>query len=335
MSASSPATPRKDPDAGISAIVITLNRWELLRESVKRICSFVPVIDELIVVDNGSSDGTPERVRQQFPWARLIALPRNVGIPQARNRGAEAASRECLLFLDDDGILEISPAALQRLVERLVGEPTLAAIAFPVVDAHSEPKRQDRMPDVLPRRLRLEPTYTFCGGAVLLKKSIFLAVGKYDEALFYSHEEEDLLFRLLSRGYALVRCPEARFLHFETARGPRRPRERMRRVYCYYRNRQRILWRHLPIPWALREGLAAAVGGILRTAFTRYLVACLAGTLSGWARAALDAVRGHRTPLPPDAYRRYRRLLAEEGRIPRRFRTLLSDLLQGRRLDWI
>ena len=75
----------------ISVVVVNWNRRELLRRSVASIWSQEGVNFEVIVVDNGSTDGSPEMLEQEFPSARVIRNRDNCGFCAANNQGIAAA----------------------------------------------------------------------------------------------------------------------------------------------------------------------------------------------------------------------------------------------------
>jgi glycosyltransferase involved in cell wall biosynthesis len=86
-----------------SVIVPTFNRLELLKQTIKSLSSTGQNVCELIVVDDGSTDGTIEFIKKAQPGVLLIEQP-NQGPGAARNRGIEAATGEYIAFLDSDDL---------------------------------------------------------------------------------------------------------------------------------------------------------------------------------------------------------------------------------------
>lgn len=324
---------------GISAVLISRNRRELLEAALEHLRRLQGAVDEIIVVDNGSTDGTSQMIRTRFPAVQLLTLKENLGIPRSRNLGALQASHDVLLFLDDDGALapEISDATLLRLAQHLRAHEKLAAIAFRVVEINEEgdpPEGPERSQERVEGTLTFKPTHTFHGGAVLLKKSAFVEAGMYSEDLFYSHEEDDLSLRWFRHDYGLALCPAVRFLHRRVSQGGLEAQRR--KIFHYYRNRQLVIWRHLPWPIAVRESLATLAGGAVRTAFTHYFPAYLSGSLLGLAAAVpLFLAPGKRRPLSQAQYRRYRAAVRDQMRLARRAQGLLTAIRRRERLDWI
>jgi GT2 family glycosyltransferase len=90
------------PPGNLSVVVVTYQSREQVSRSLPALVAELDDADELIVVDNGSTDGTPDAVADQFPDARLICNRENLGFAAAANAGASAASGEVLVFLNPD-----------------------------------------------------------------------------------------------------------------------------------------------------------------------------------------------------------------------------------------
>lgn len=319
----------------ISVVVITRNRCTLLCQALERIHALLPHA-EIIVVDNASTDDTAEHVHRHFPFAKFIPLAQNVGIPRARNIGARYAQANLLLFLDDDGFLHCP--SLPKLIEIFQSTPHWAVLSFPLTSSRDGPK-----PEALSSKLellnlelgtsnlKLFSWYTFNGGAALVKKDLFWEVGGFPEHFFYSHEEDDLSLRLFAWGYSVVVCPWAQFVHLQAGRGDASTPER---VFYYYRNRLWVIWRHLPFGWALVESFITLLGGLCRTAFSRYMWAFFAGSFAAFKRLP-TLWSTERRPLSYAQYARYRALSGGEAHLLARLKKLWRDVRQRERLHWI
>jgi rhamnopyranosyl-N-acetylglucosaminyl-diphospho-decaprenol beta-1,3/1,4-galactofuranosyltransferase len=118
-------TPGRDR---VVAVVVTYNRYQLLRRCLQALQDQERRPDTVIVVDNASTDGTAEMVRAEAPWARLLSLERNLGGAggfHAGLRAAHEAGAEWSWLLDDDTLPR--PDALLQLLKRASGTPGLAA----------------------------------------------------------------------------------------------------------------------------------------------------------------------------------------------------------------
>ncbi|MDQ6729513.1 MAG: glycosyltransferase family 2 protein [Actinomycetota bacterium] len=169
---------------------------------------------EVIVVDNGSTDGSLAYLREQHPAVRIIALDNNTGFAHAANRGLRAASGEAVALINTD--VELDPDWLRRMVAALQAHPGSAAVACKMLSL-AEPDRFYDAGDVLRRdgaceqRGRFarddgsfdEPGEVFgaCAGAALYRREVVLGLGGFDERYFAYLEDVDLALRLRMAGW--------------------------------------------------------------------------------------------------------------------------------------
>lgn len=233
----------------MSLIIITRNRRDDLHQTLLTLAQQSADF-ELVVVDNGSDDGTPAMVEQTVPDAVLVRLQENAGVSGGRNRGAEAAKGSILVFLDDDATFA-DPDALLRIERRFATQPTLGIVAAnSYLTATGEPERA-----AIPRRDKkiIETDYEasyFCGVGFAVRRDLFEKVGRFFEPFVYSCEELDLSWRVLESGYRIVRAADVVVLH---RRSPlERPQGRW--VYSNARNRVWLAARHLPWHYVLSHG---------------------------------------------------------------------------------
>ena len=197
----------------VTVVVMTRNRCSDLERSLAR--HDAPVV----VVDNGSTDGTPDMVRSRFPQVRLVLLGRNLGAP-ARDVGVRTAGTPYVAFADDDSWW--APGALERAADVLDAHPRLAVLAArmlvgederldPIcVDMAGSPLGKDPDlpgPDVL--------GFLACGAVV--RRDAFLAAGGFDDVVFFGGEEERLAADLLGAGWGLAYVDEVVAHHHPSA----------------------------------------------------------------------------------------------------------------------
>ena len=89
----------------VSIVILSYNRIDSIREALTELQKQHFQDFEVIVVDNGSQDGSPQLIEEEFNEVRLIKLPHNIGIA-ARNRGIEISRGEFIVLMDDDAVLE-------------------------------------------------------------------------------------------------------------------------------------------------------------------------------------------------------------------------------------
>jgi GT2 family glycosyltransferase len=211
---------------GVTVVVATRDRWPDLEQTLPR--HDAPVI----LVDNGSSDGTPEKVRANFPQVSVVELGRNHGAV-ARNVGVAAATTPYVAFADDDSWWE--PGALERAVAVMDRHPRLAVLAAEMLvgeDRRRDPVCDQMAASPLPREPDLPgPSilgFVACGAVV--RRDAFLAAGGFDDVVFFMGEEERLALDLAALGWGLAYVEDVRARHVPSpARDPRARRVRAAR----------------------------------------------------------------------------------------------------------
>lgn len=112
----------------VSAVIATYNRGPELRIALTRLMTQTTPPMEIIVIDDGSTDGTGAMMRAEFPTVRYVRQPHNAGLILARNFGFVNTSGDCILSVDDDSWFE-DPDGLARCVAYLERNPEVAAVA--------------------------------------------------------------------------------------------------------------------------------------------------------------------------------------------------------------
>ncbi|WP_445256467.1 glycosyltransferase family 2 protein [Nocardioides aurantiacus] len=201
----------------VTTVVITRDRWPDLTVSLPRHRG--PVV----LVDNASQDGTPERVRAAFPHVEVVELPENLGAV-GRNVGGEAARTPYVAFADDDSWW--APGALERAADYFDRHPRLALLAARILVGEAEEldpicRLMDGPPlpveDDLPGRSVLG--FIACGSVV--RREAFLACGGFDEVVEFAGEEERLTLDLAAAGWGLAYVDDVVAHHHpSTARQP-------------------------------------------------------------------------------------------------------------------
>src|SRR5574341_812790 len=112
-------------DPTVSVILATYNRATLLEEAVRCLLGQTRIPDEIVVVDDGSTDHTPEVLDCYGPPVRVVRQP-NRGLPAARNTGLRAATGNLIAFLDSDDTLPLD--SIERRASYLEAHPAAAAV---------------------------------------------------------------------------------------------------------------------------------------------------------------------------------------------------------------
>jgi GT2 family glycosyltransferase len=294
-----PTTPPR-----VTILITTRDRKDELRAAL-RSCDGQSVPVEVLVVDDASTDGTPDMVRAEFPHVRLEASAARRGYIVQRNRGAALAAAPVVLSIDDDAVL--SGPRIAEQAEAAFDHPRVAAATLPYVDVNLTPGVIYQPPPPPGSPVLCAPQYI--GTAHALRRDVFLALGGYREALFHFNEEVDYAVRLYDAGY-VVRVAGADPVHHLAS-----PKREASHAYVY-RARNRLLygWHNVPFPQVVPD-LAGGAWNLLRAGRRAGHVGWV---LRGLGRGVLAcaAEAGRRRPVRPATYRLFRRLREAEAAVP-------------------
>lgn len=283
----------------VSTVTLAWNRVDDVRESLTRISRSTYPRVEMIVCDNGSTDGTAEMVRAEFPQAVLIETGANIGI-EAYNLGFKAAKGEYVVILDDDSFP--APDAIARMVEKFAADPRLGIAAFDVRNYFSY---DEVAKDVAPAAGATGENYLmgFNGAGAGARKSVLAEAGWYPGEFFLYWNEQDLALRVLKLGYAVKFFPDLVSYHKYSPKN--RSSERAPFFYC--RNAFWLVWKNYPFARAAALTLylcrlVAEQTVVQRT--TVYLKAAF------HALFGVRAIAGKRSPVSPELAGNFRAPLA-------------------------
>jgi GT2 family glycosyltransferase len=256
----------------ISLVVLSHNRAAQLSQTLAHAVS-LPERPQVIVVDNGSRDGSPELVASRFPQVQLISLLRNYGAA-ARNFGARRASTPFVAFADHDTFW--MPGSLQRACDLLEAYPRIGVLNARVLvglEQREDPTCRRMHESPLPAKELPGPALTgFLAGASVFRRSAYHKAGGYEPRFFIGGEEGLLALDLLTLGFSIVYAPTLVVCHFPAAN---RSTEQRRTLVA--RNELWTAWLRRPRRVVARRTLAFAAR---------------AGSASQPAQAFSDALRG-------------------------------------------
>ncbi len=308
--------------------MITYNGEVYLREFLRAAVLQAEHFEEIVLIDNGSTDGSLEFVEREFPTVRVVRLGENRGAGAARNAGIRAVTTDLVLFLDNDVIL--LEGCIDRLVEALQAHAG-AIIAAPSVLYAKMPEvvqycgadhhflglmilRQENVP-LAQVDAQIRPTDSVVTACFLLDRGRLVSEEPFDELYFYHMEDHDFGVRLRALGYTILAVPEAHVLHGEGQAGlsiRRVGKYTQARIYFLIRNR----WLFLLKNYGMRS-LAVLCPILLVYELAQLVIVVKNGWILQWARAAGWIVRQLPTVLAK------RRIVQATRKLPDR--ALFSD----------
>jgi GT2 family glycosyltransferase len=280
----------------IDAVIVNRDRADLLCAALASISAGFEVAGvrgRTIVVDNGSSDNSEERVRREFPDATLIQTGANLGFPTAVNRGVEHSGADWVLLLNNDATIE--PDALRRVFDRgIPGDVGTIAMQMRFADRPEIVNSAGIGVDVLgvayDRFLGTQAggpasrggeVFGACGGAAIYRRAMLDDIGGFDGGIFLYLDDADVAWRARMAGWRAVYVPDAVVWHAHSATTGHGS------SFKYFhvgRSRVRVLAKNVDRRHLLRYGaqiLAFDLGYVAFVALADRSLAPLRGRLAG------------------------------------------------------
>lgn len=244
----STAFEQDQPHHAVTAIVVNFRTLDLTIECLRSIAAAAAEVPSLraVIVDNGSRDGSAERIRQQIAvagwdsWASLEALPENLGFARGVNHAYRVSTpAHHLLLINSDARLE--PGTLRYCWDRMEAEPSIGALSCLLLNADGTMQNvarrfpsllrmclqslglQARFPRLLEwanledpgwdRRATARDVDWLGGGFVFLRGELIARIGLFDPDFFFFGEDVELCHRVMRAGYRVHYDPGATVIH--------------------------------------------------------------------------------------------------------------------------
>jgi GT2 family glycosyltransferase len=249
------APERDRTDLRVGVVMITWNRREEALRSVGRLLA-LPERPRVVVVDNGSDDGTAPAIRAAYPAVEVVASPVNLGAV-GRNLGVELLDTPYVAFCDDDTWWD--PGSLTLAADTLDAHPDVAVLTARILvepGGREDPIVPELRDSPVPGRPGLPgPALgSFLAGASVLRREAFTAAGGFSPKLWLGGEEELLAVDLATAGWELCYL-ESLTVHHEASR----LRDSTRRRRDGLRNTLWFVWLRRPVRPALRRTVHLAL----------------------------------------------------------------------------
>lgn len=248
----------------IAVIILNWNGEKLLKEFLPHVIATTPQdLADIIVVDNGSTDGSLRLLADEFPEVEVISYNENYGYAEGYNRAIADTGRPYSVLLNSDA----APCDgwLQPLYDYMETHPTTGAVQ-PKILSYSDPTRfeyagaaggfidrngypycRGRLFDTVEEdHGQYDETaqiFWATGACLMVRSELYLRVGGLDKEFFAHMEEIDLCWRILLAGYDIAAIPASRVMHLG---GGSLPASNPRKTYLNFRNNLLLLHKNLP-----------------------------------------------------------------------------------------
>lgn len=258
-------------------VILNWNQYQLTHDCLDSLSEMDYPAYTVVLVDNGSTDDSPQRIREDFPQVFLIEIPGNIGYSAGNNLGISYAmgrGADYIMLLNNDTI--VAPNALTLLIAAAEANPMVGIVGPTmfyfepsdllwggknIVDWHRGSFRREGLGERTSSGLELRPAVEcdyIDSCAILIKREVIDAIGTLDERFFINFDDVDLNTRARTAGFKVIYVPPARIWHkVSAAMGQASP------ATSYYMTRNSLLffWVHgtgLFRIWAVALNLARA-----------------------------------------------------------------------------
>lgn len=243
----------------ISVVIPNYNGRKLIKACLDSLSKQEVIPAEIIVVDNGSKDGSKKFIKTKYPEVRLISFSKNQGFSKAINVGIKNASFDKVFILNND--TKLTPGCLKFLLNDLNKDSELCAIVPKILLSNgnidsiggyiNELGQAFNRQEIKPKKKQLEEVFLITGAAVLCRKSTFGKIGLFEEKFFAYGEDVDWSFRAQLKGCKFLCDHRAIVYHKHKATGSRKPHYL---EYLQFRNAYLFILRCFPLGTMFKRG---------------------------------------------------------------------------------
>ncbi|RJP72659.1 MAG: glycosyltransferase [Candidatus Abyssobacteria bacterium SURF_17] len=210
----------------ISVVVVNYNGRKFLGDCIDSVFSQTLPPAEVLIVDNASTDGSDTFVKEAYPRAKLIPTGENAGFARAANRGIRESTGQFIALLNNDAVAD--EHWLEWLIRPALADDAIGLCASKMLFSWDKNRMNnagigitdyglpyDRGFHVTNHQAFAADRFVFgaCGGAALLRRSMFERTGLFDEDFFLCYDDADLSFRAQLMGYTCMYVANAVVYH--------------------------------------------------------------------------------------------------------------------------
>jgi GT2 family glycosyltransferase len=240
----------------VSVIILNWNGRELLKECLDAVAAQTYRDFETLLVDNGSTDGSLEYLREHYPSVRVVVLPENTGFAAGNNRGLAECRGSYIVTLNND--TRVEPEFISKLVHAADTDPAVGMVAAKMLNYHHHAIIDSVGIRVATSGIAYNvgvgerdcgqydssvEVFGVCAGAALFRRSMLDEIGFFDPAFFAYYEDVDMAWRCRLAGWKCITAPGAVAYHLQSATSGRMSRFT---VYHLQRNKWYVIIKDWP-----------------------------------------------------------------------------------------
>lgn len=247
----------------LTVVIPNFNGKELIRRCLSSLSKQKYNDFQIIVVDNGSTDGSVEQIKKDFPKVKIIAFDKNTGFAHAVNAGIKESTAPYVFLLNND--TELDPHCLNYLVSSAKEKKDVGFVTAKFLDFHDRTKIQNATDQIDvsghliikgenrkddPEYNKEGYTFLASGGGTLIKREVFEHVGYFDDDFFFYMEDADFFLRAQIAGFKGWYQPKAVVYHIGRATSSKRPKWS---EYMVFRNMTMVIIKNFPIRLIIKD----------------------------------------------------------------------------------
>lgn len=232
---------------------------------------------QILIVDNASTDGSAEYVRERYPEIKILCLDKNYGFSGAVNLGIRRCKTPYVILLNND--TTVDPHYIEELVKAIEASPRIFSVSSKMLQMY-HPELIDSAGDLYtltgwgvcrgagrPRSnyTKMDEVFSACAGAAIYRREIFKKIGLFDEKHFAYLEDIDVGYRAKIFGYRNLYCPTA--LVYHVGSGTSGSKYNSFKVRLSARNNVYLNYKNMPFLQLLINFLPLLGGYLLKYAF--------------------------------------------------------------------
>ncbi|MGN0177077.1 MAG: glycosyltransferase family 2 protein [Methanobrevibacter sp.] len=263
----------------VSVVTPNYNGEKFLKTFLKSLSEDSQYIDEVIIVDNGSTDGSLDYIRNNsfnFPIV-LIENKENVGFSPAVNQGIKKAQNNFVFSINND--TEIKKGSIKSLIDTITSSDDIFSVQAKMLQYNNKNLIDDVGDEYnllawtkkvgenheSSEYVQVKEIFSSCAGAAMYNKTILDEIGLFDDNFFAYMEDVDLAIRSKINGYRNLLCPEAIVYHIGSATSGSRYNEF--KVKLAARNNVWVVYKNFPIPLKIINFIFLFLGFLIKYLF--------------------------------------------------------------------